>query len=94
MSTTIRRQYATQQQAAAKFQVTDRTIRNWIGQGYITGFRFGPRQIRVDLNEIEAMLQMMPATKARDGRKLYGANARIVPVRPVIEAVNVEGGDQ
>jgi len=85
------RRYVTQQEAAKHFMVTDRTIRNWIGAGYIAGYRFGPRQIRVDLNEIEAMLKLIPAGKAKDGRKVYGPRSRIISVIPV-EAV--EGGGE
>ncbi|MDQ1305876.1 MAG: hypothetical protein QG671_1708, partial [Actinomycetota bacterium] len=33
------------------------TIRRWISNGRITGYRMGPRLIRVDLDELAAMLK-------------------------------------
>lgn len=42
--------------AADHFDVDPKTIRRWIDEGLITGFRLGPRLIRVDLNELEALL--------------------------------------
>jgi excisionase family DNA binding protein len=37
--------------------VSTKTIRRWIADGRITGYRMGPRLIRVDLDELAAMLQ-------------------------------------
>ena len=34
-----------------------KTIRRWISAGRLTGYRLGPRLIKVDLTEIDAMLQ-------------------------------------
>lgn len=49
------RRYATLKQAADYFQISQRTIRRWVDGGKITGFYFGSnRNLRVDLNEIEA----------------------------------------
>lgn len=85
------RRLVTQQQAARYVQKTDRTIRRWIGEGYITGYRSGPRTILVDLNEIERMFRVMPTSKMRDGRRPYGPKAKIVNVvRP--EVVQPESG--
>lgn len=47
------RRYATLKQAAAYISVTDRTVRQMIADGRITGYANGPRLIRVDLNEID-----------------------------------------
>jgi excisionase family DNA binding protein len=33
------------------------TIRRWISTGRLTGYRLGPRLIKVDLDQIDAMLQ-------------------------------------
>lgn len=38
----------------------NRTIRRRIADGSLTGYRMGPRLIRVDLNELDAMLQPIP----------------------------------
>jgi len=70
---------ATQAQAAARFKVTPKTIRNWISKGLITGFRTPTgRGIRVDLSEIERVMSRIPTTVARPGTNLYGPRARIV----------------
>ncbi len=45
------------QNAAAEAGVHPDTIRRWISTGRITGYRMGPRLIRVDLDELAAMLQ-------------------------------------
>ena len=37
--------------------VSTKTIRRWISDVRITGYRMGPRLIRVDLDELAAMLQ-------------------------------------
>ncbi|EFG74158.1 DNA binding domain, excisionase family [Mycobacterium parascrofulaceum ATCC BAA-614] len=49
----VRRRYAKLIEAAEYLGVTDRTIRQMIADGRITGYRNGPRLIRVDLNEID-----------------------------------------
>jgi excisionase family DNA binding protein len=51
------RNYATLKQAAEYLGVTDRTIRQMIADGRLTGYRNGPRLIRVDLNEIDAVME-------------------------------------
>lgn len=46
---------------AAKYAgVHPRTIRRMISRGDVQGFRFGPRILRVDLDDIEAMLRRIP----------------------------------
>jgi excisionase family DNA binding protein len=40
--------------AAESADVSTKTIRRWISQGRITGYRVGPRLIKVDLTELEA----------------------------------------
>lgn len=54
------RRPATLQTAAEYLNVTDRTIRNLIARGEITGYRIGTRMVRVDLNEIDALLRPIP----------------------------------
>ncbi len=44
-------------QAADEYGVCTKTIRRYISAGRITGYRFGPRMIRVDLDEIESTLR-------------------------------------
>ncbi|EHK84255.1 DNA binding domain-containing protein [Rhodococcus pyridinivorans AK37] len=45
--------------------VCTKTIRRRISDGSITGYRFGPRLIRVDLNEIDDMLRPMASAGDR-----------------------------
>jgi len=53
----IRRRYVKIAAAAEYLQVTDRTIRQMITDGRLTGYRNGTRVVRVDLNEIDAAMQ-------------------------------------
>ena len=43
-----------------QYGVSERTLRRYITQGKITGYRLGPRMIRVDLDEVEQLLQPIP----------------------------------
>jgi excisionase family DNA binding protein len=51
------RRYAKLTEAAEYLGVTDRTVREWISQGKISGYRINARVIRVDLNELDAAMQ-------------------------------------
>lgn len=46
--------------AADYVATSPRTIRRAIAAGRLTGYRFGKRLLRVDLNEIDAMLSVVP----------------------------------
>ena len=50
--------------AAKHIGVDQRTIRRRIATGHLTGFRFGPRILRVDMAEVEAMLVPIATTEA------------------------------
>ncbi|ABM13320.1 excisionase family DNA-binding protein [Mycolicibacterium vanbaalenii] len=50
------RRYASTKDAADYLGVTDRTIRAMISDGRLTGYRNGTRLVRVDLNEVDAMM--------------------------------------
>nr|ABP46369.1 DNA binding domain, excisionase family [Mycolicibacterium gilvum PYR-GCK] len=52
-----RRRYAKLTEAADYLGVTDRTIRQMIADGRLTGYRSGKRLVRVDLNEIDDAMQ-------------------------------------
>ncbi len=54
------RRLVTQAAAAEYAGVGARTIRRRISDGSLTGYRIGPRLIRVDLNELDALLQPIP----------------------------------
>lgn len=51
--------------AAETVGCSDRTIRRWISEGRLTGYRLGSRAIRVDLNELDALFQPIPAAGER-----------------------------
>lgn len=57
------KRYSAIPQAATIYDVHDQTIRRWISEGRITGYRFGPRMLRVDLDELDAMLRPLAAAK-------------------------------
>ena len=46
--------------AADYLGVSTKTIRRYIAAGRVAGYRTGPRLIRVDLNELDAMLRPIP----------------------------------
>jgi excisionase family DNA binding protein len=51
--------------AAEYLGVAPKTIRRWISEGRITGYRAGPRIILVDRNEVDALLTpIQPADRA------------------------------
>lgn len=49
--------YVTQIEAAEYLGVTDRTIRQMIADGRLTGYKLGSRVIRLRLDEIEAAMR-------------------------------------
>jgi len=50
--------------AADYARVSVKTIRRRIADGTLTGYRMGPRLIRVDLNELDAILSPIPTMGA------------------------------
>jgi len=55
------RRWLSQAAAAEHLGVTDRTIRNYVARGTLKGYRLkGSRLIRVDLNEVDALLRPIP----------------------------------
>jgi excisionase family DNA binding protein len=49
------------QSTSKQYGVSEKTLRRYIAQGKLTGYRFGPRMIRVDLDEVDALLKPIPA---------------------------------
>jgi excisionase family DNA binding protein len=64
-STQQTRRWGSIDRAALIGSVSTRTIRRRIADGSITGYRFGPRVIRVDLDEVDALFKRMPAADRR-----------------------------
>lgn len=46
--------------AAAVVDVHPRTIRRWVASGELTGYRAGPRLVKIDLDELEAFIRPIP----------------------------------
>ena len=53
----IRHRYITILQAAEYLGVTDRTVRQMISDGRLTGYRNGQRLVRLRLDEVDASFQ-------------------------------------
>lgn len=60
-STTLARHLVGLASAAEYAEVHPRTLRRYIASGRLTGYRVGPRLVRVDLNEVNALLRPIPA---------------------------------
>jgi excisionase family DNA binding protein len=51
------RRYISIRTAAEHLGVTTRTIRQMISDGRLTGYRNGPKLVRLDANELDASMQ-------------------------------------
>ena len=59
------RRFASLGTAAATYDVNPRTVRRWIAEGLITGYRVGGKIVKVDLNEIDrTVVSVIPAAVA------------------------------
>lgn len=45
---------------AAQYDVSTRTIRRYISGGLLTGYRFGPRLIKIDADELATLAKPIP----------------------------------
>lgn len=68
LATLPRARYVTIGSAAEYLSVTERTVRNYIARGDLTGYRIGTRSIRIDVHELEALLTPIP-TASGGGRR-------------------------
>lgn len=64
--TATSRRLATIEQTANYAVCCTKTIRRRIADGTLTGYRAGPRMIRVDLNEVDQWLRPIPTTGRQD----------------------------
>lgn len=46
--------------AAAYADLSPRTIRRYVAEGRLTGYRVGPRLVKVDLAELDAIVRPIP----------------------------------
>ena len=51
-------------EAAAHCGVTDRTIRTWIASGILPAYRYGPRVVRIDPDDLDDLGQRIPTRSA------------------------------
>lgn len=61
-----RRRLVSIMQAAEYAACSPKTIRRRIADGSLTGYRMGKRMIRVDLDELDALLRPIPTTVGGD----------------------------
>ena len=54
------RHFVSIEQAASYTGLSTKTLRRRIADGTLTGYRAGPKLVRVDLNEVDAMLTPIP----------------------------------
>src|SRR5665647_2627647 len=59
-----RRQYESIGDAAGRLGVSTKTVRRWIASGQLAGYRVGPRLLRVDPDDLDRMLRLIPAARA------------------------------
>jgi excisionase family DNA binding protein len=58
-----RRELLTLAEAAEYAAVSERSIRRYIASGRLIAYRAGPRLIRIDRAELDAMLQPIPSAR-------------------------------
>lgn len=81
------RRFVSLHQFSIHMAVSERTVRNWIGQGHFPAYRVpGVRGVTVDIDEAEAAIRRLPSTVVRPGFGTFGPNAEIrtLPRRAVI----------
>lgn len=55
-----RRRWLTQAEAAEYLKVTDRTLRRMVAAGDLPAYRLGPRLLRIDQADLDALLRRVP----------------------------------
>lgn len=58
-----RRRLVALSNAAEQYDISVKTLRRRIADGTLTGYKLGPRLLRVDLDELESSLSKMPAAR-------------------------------
>lgn len=60
-----RRNLVSVQKGAEYSGLSDKTIRRYIANGQLTGYRIGRKLIRVDLDELDALLKPIPTVSGQ-----------------------------
>ena len=79
------KRFLTFAQVRERFQVSDKTPKNWVSKGYLQVYRADDGTLRLDLDEIEVALKVYGPTKMRTGLKRYGATVKPLPIQAVSE---------
>lgn len=71
MKTIHRREhrYVTLKVGADYLSVTEQTIRRYIADGVIPGYRIGKRSLRIDRHDLDALLTPVPSARRRGGSR-------------------------
>ncbi len=56
--------YISVSECANYLGVTTKTVRRMIAAGQLSGYRIGPRLLRIPVAEVEALFRPIPTTKA------------------------------
>ncbi len=89
-----RRRLVSLAEAAEQAGCNPKTIRRRVADGSLTGYRMGPRLIRVDLNELDGLFAQIPAA-TRLAEHVAGVVAQAPPLTPAQRdriAVLLRGG--
>lgn len=60
-----RRELVTLADAAHHLGISHRTLRYWIAEGRLTAYRVGPRLVRLDAREVDALVEPIPTVATR-----------------------------
>ncbi|WP_341974199.1 hypothetical protein [Microbacterium sp. LWO13-1.2] len=72
-------------QVRERFQVSDKTPKNWVSKGYLQVYRADDGTLLLNLDEIEATLRILGPSKMRTGLRRYGAAVKPLPIEAVGE---------
>jgi len=50
--------------AGDRLSLDQRTIRKWIAEGRLTGYRVGTKALRVDIDEVDALAKPIPTASS------------------------------
>lgn len=56
-----KRRWIDQREAAEYLGITDRTLRRMIAAGDLPAYRLGPRLLRIDVGDLDALMRRVPA---------------------------------